>query len=86
MCQRSKWLISSSIIFITNYFIQLQKRLCQARIIEQLQKERDSLIKKFTKSKLIPVINNNKYYSSEESKTDPDYSEGEIIVVIKDIS
>ncbi len=44
------------------------------------------MIKKFIKSKLAPVMNDNKYHSLEESEIDSNHSEGERIVVIKDIS
>ncbi|CAI2189526.1 7014_t:CDS:1, partial [Funneliformis geosporum] len=43
----------------------------------------DSLIKKFTKTELAPVMNDNKYHSLEESEMDPNLPEGKRIIVIK---
>ena len=56
----------------------------QAGMINRLRKEKDSLIKKFSKKELQPILDNNKYHSQEENQTDPDNPSGARRIVIKD--
>jgi len=59
--------------------------LRRARIIDRLHKEKDGLVKKFSKKELQPIMDDNKYHSQEESETDPDHPNGVRRIVIKDM-
>ncbi len=58
--------------------------MCRSRIIEQLRDKKDPLIKKFTRSDLCPITEDNQFHSLEESETDSDNLK-ERKIVIKDI-
>jgi hypothetical protein len=66
---------------LTSYLIQ--KRIKRGKMIKYLELVEDPLIKKFKRKDLQLIIDQNAYHSQEDSETDPE--SGEKNIVIKDL-
>ncbi|RGB27738.1 hypothetical protein C1646_768716 [Rhizophagus diaphanus] len=77
--------VSNLVDLSKNLHEGLCKRARRAKMIEHLQRVSDSIVTKFNKSEIDPILLENAYYSPEESEEDPDDSTDNNRITVKDL-